>query len=172
MSRIRLSEGNIVDEKWTQSSTQRIRRWFWALEWRARSVSAEDLLIQECCNELGPIKVGSAAITGAGELCAQWILHAAVMEIGGAASEESVRSSLSGSLDLAREKRCRVVACPALGTGVGGSECSAVPKSLWKKPVGISLRTRLWTKSASYSSGSLHFAFSRWFRTQPPWRRR
>jgi O-acetyl-ADP-ribose deacetylase (regulator of RNase III) len=120
MSRIRLSEGSIVDQEVdaivNAANTSLVLGTGVAGAIRERGGPS----IQECCNELGPIKVGSAAITGAGELCAQWILHAAVMEIGGAASEESVRSSLSSSLDLAREKRCRVVACPALGTGVGG----------------------------------------------------
>ena len=76
--------------------------------------------IQEQCDAIGPIEVGAAVITDAGDLPARWIIHAAVMELGGSASDESVRASLSHSLDLARQESCRVVACPALGTGVGG----------------------------------------------------
>ena len=172
MSRIRLSEGSIVDQEVdaivNAANTSLVLGTGVAGAIRERGGPS----IQECCNELGPIKVGSAAITGAGELCAQWILHAAVMEIGGR-----------------RARRVFAPACRAAWTWLvrsgavswpvrrwapewGGSECSAVPKFPWKRPVGISLRTRLWTKSASCSSGSLHFAFSRWFRTQPPWRRR
>lgn len=76
--------------------------------------------VQEQCDAHGPIEVGRAAVTGGGDLPASHVIHAAVMEIGGQASEDSVRASLSHALDLASELGCRTLACPALGTGVGG----------------------------------------------------
>ncbi len=76
--------------------------------------------IQAQCDANGPIEVGRAAVTGGGDLPASQVIHAAVMEIGGVASEEAVRASLSHALDLACELGCRTLACPALGTGVGG----------------------------------------------------
>ena len=76
--------------------------------------------IQEECDRHGPIEVGAAALTGAGELAARFVIHAAGMELGGGASEESVRSSVRRSFELAREQGCRSVACPAVGAGVGG----------------------------------------------------
>jgi len=76
--------------------------------------------IQRECDEIGPIAVGDAAITGAGELAAQYVVHAAAMEPGGLASEESVRDSLRRSLELVAQKGCHSVACPAIGTGVAG----------------------------------------------------
>ena len=76
--------------------------------------------IQAECDAIGPIEVGDAAVTGAGSLRARFVIHAAGMAPGGAASEASVRSSVRRSLELAAERGCRTVAIPAVGAGVGG----------------------------------------------------
>lgn len=76
--------------------------------------------IQEECNRIGPIAVGDAAVTGAGDLPARFVIHAAGMPPGGGATEESVRSSMRRSLELAREKQCRTIAVPAIGAGIAG----------------------------------------------------
>jgi O-acetyl-ADP-ribose deacetylase (regulator of RNase III) len=76
--------------------------------------------IQAECDAIGPIAVGDAALTGAGELPARCVIHAASMPPGGSASEESVRSSVRRSLELAREKGCRSIAIPAVGAGIAG----------------------------------------------------
>jgi O-acetyl-ADP-ribose deacetylase (regulator of RNase III) len=76
--------------------------------------------IQEECDRIGPIQVGDAAVTGAGDLPARFVIHAAGMPPGGVATEESVRSSMRRSLELAREKQCRTVAVPAIGAGIAG----------------------------------------------------
>lgn len=76
--------------------------------------------IQEECTEHGPIPLGEAAITGAGELPAQHVIHAAAMELGSAPSEASIRSATRRALELAAANGLRSVALPAIGTGVGG----------------------------------------------------
>lgn len=76
--------------------------------------------IQEECDEIGPIRVGDAAVTGAGELRARFVIHAAGMPPGGSASAESVRASVRRSLELASERGCRTIAIPAIGAGIGG----------------------------------------------------
>ncbi len=76
--------------------------------------------IQAECDAHGAIDVGRAAITGAGDLAARFVVHAASMEPGGRASESTLRSSLQASLDLAAANGCRTVAVPAIGTGIGG----------------------------------------------------
>jgi len=76
--------------------------------------------IQQECDQIGPIAVGDAAVTGAGNLPARFVVHAAGMPPGGVATEESVRSSMRRSLELAREERCRTVAVPAIGAGIAG----------------------------------------------------
>ncbi|MCA9510264.1 MAG: macro domain-containing protein [Myxococcota bacterium] len=76
--------------------------------------------IQRECDAHGPVEVGDAAITGAGDLRARYVIHAAGMPPGGGASEESVRSAVRRSLELARERGLRSIAFPAIGAGVGG----------------------------------------------------
>ena len=76
--------------------------------------------IQAECDAHGPIAVGEAVATGAGRLAARHVIHAASMAPGGRASEQSVRSSVRSSLEIARELGCRTVAVPAVGAGVAG----------------------------------------------------
>lgn len=72
------------------------------------------------CAAHGPIAVGEAAVTGAGELPARWVIHAAGMALGGGATAESVASALRASLERAVEIGARSLAVPAIGAGVGG----------------------------------------------------
>jgi O-acetyl-ADP-ribose deacetylase (regulator of RNase III) len=76
--------------------------------------------IQAECDRIGPIAVGDAAVTGAGDLPARFVIHAAGMALGGRASEESVRSATRAALERARERGCRTLAVPAIGAGVAG----------------------------------------------------
>ena len=76
--------------------------------------------IQAECDAHGPVPVGGAALTGAGELSARFVIHAASMPPGGSASEESVRCSMRRSLELASEHGCRSLAVPAIGAGIAG----------------------------------------------------
>jgi O-acetyl-ADP-ribose deacetylase (regulator of RNase III) len=76
--------------------------------------------IQRECDEHGAIEVGEAAITGAGDLPARFVIHAAGMAPGGSADEASVRCSLRASLELARDRGLASIAIPAIGAGIGG----------------------------------------------------
>jgi O-acetyl-ADP-ribose deacetylase (regulator of RNase III) len=75
--------------------------------------------IQAECDAIGPIELGSAAITGAGDLPARHVIHAASMHLGGSTTDDSLRASVRRSLEIAGENRLRSVALPAVGTGVG-----------------------------------------------------
>jgi O-acetyl-ADP-ribose deacetylase (regulator of RNase III) len=75
--------------------------------------------IQEECNRIGRIKVGEAAITGAGNLPAKHVIHAASMG-DEPVSERSLRDSVRNSLLKAEEAKLASIAFPAIGTGVGG----------------------------------------------------
>ncbi|MEE8368955.1 MAG: macro domain-containing protein, partial [Thermoanaerobaculia bacterium] len=74
--------------------------------------------IQAECDAIGPIEVGDAVVTGAGELAARFVIHAAGMPPGGASTEQSIRSCVARSLVLASEKGCRSIAIPAIGAGI------------------------------------------------------
>lgn len=76
--------------------------------------------IQEECYRHGPIRVGEAAITGAGNLPARYVIHAASMQLGGKATAESIRSSVAHSLQLAEAHALESIAFPAVGMGIAG----------------------------------------------------
>ena len=85
--------------------------------------------IQEECSRVGPVRVGEAAITGAGNLRCRHVIHAASMALGGRTTEANLRSSVAHALRLAREKKLRSIALPAVGAGFAGfpmRRCAAV----------------------------------------------
>lgn len=75
--------------------------------------------IQEECDRHGPVRVGEAAITGAGDLAVRWVIHAAAMG-DEPVSERSIRASTAASLRLAAQRGVRGIAFPILGSGIGG----------------------------------------------------
>ncbi len=85
--------------------------------------------IQEECNRHGPIRVGEAAVTGAGRLPARYVIHAAVL---GAepASYGTVRRATRAALEEARKLGLQTVAFPLLGTGVGGLDAETVARTM------------------------------------------
>ncbi len=76
--------------------------------------------IQEECDRHGPIQVGEAAITGAGNLPARYVIHAASMPLGGKATADSIRRSVAHSLRLAETHGVERIAFPAVGMGIAG----------------------------------------------------
>ena len=76
--------------------------------------------IQAECDALGTVPLGEAAITGAGQLKARYVIHAASMRLGGSTTEENLRLSTRNSLLRAREKGLRSIAFPAVGAGIAG----------------------------------------------------
>ncbi|MHB8589647.1 MAG: macro domain-containing protein [Candidatus Dormibacteraceae bacterium] len=83
--------------------------------------------IQQACDAHGPVRIGEAAITGAGDLPARYVIHAASMGLGARTSAHSLRSSMDHVFRLAREHDVRTIAIPAVGTGVAGfamDECA------------------------------------------------
>lgn len=75
--------------------------------------------IQRECNAHGPIRVGEAAITGAGDLAARFVIHAAAMG-DEPASRASIESSTRHSLELADQNGITTIAFPILASGVAG----------------------------------------------------
>ena len=76
--------------------------------------------VQAECDRHGPIRVGEAAVTGAGSLAARFVIHAATMTLGGAATEESVRAAMRSALEAACGLGVQTLAVPALGAGIAG----------------------------------------------------
>ncbi len=85
--------------------------------------------IQEECDAHGPIRVGEAAITGAGKLRARFVIHAASMSLGGRTTRDSLKSSMDHVFSLAHQHRVETIAVPAVGTGIAGfpiDDCARV----------------------------------------------
>ncbi len=76
--------------------------------------------IQEESDRLAPIELGAAVATGAGELPARWVIHAATMHLGGGTSAEAIRAATASTLKVADELGARSLGLVAFGTGVGG----------------------------------------------------
>jgi O-acetyl-ADP-ribose deacetylase (regulator of RNase III) len=76
--------------------------------------------IQEESDRLAPIGLGEAVATGAGELPARWVIHAATMHLGGPTSADAIRTATASTLAVADELGARSLGLVAFGTGVGG----------------------------------------------------
>jgi O-acetyl-ADP-ribose deacetylase (regulator of RNase III) len=85
--------------------------------------------IQRECDAIGSIPLGYAAITGAGNLKARYVIHAASMGLGSLTTAETLRRSTAHSLRLAAERGLKTIAFPAVGTGIAGfpmQECAEI----------------------------------------------
>jgi O-acetyl-ADP-ribose deacetylase len=76
--------------------------------------------VQRDSDERGPIGLGKAVATTAGEMPSKWVIHAATMELGGPTSAEIIRSATASTLRVAEELGATSLALVAFGTGVGG----------------------------------------------------
>ncbi len=74
--------------------------------------------IQEECNEIGPIEVGEAVMTGGGKLKARYIIHAVGPVYGEGDEDKKLARATLNSLKLAQKKKLRSVAFPAISTGI------------------------------------------------------
>lgn len=70
--------------------------------------------------EHGPIQMGEAIVTAAGNLKAHHVIHAAVMGRDLTAGAEHVGKAMESTLQRAREIGAKRLALAAFGTGVGG----------------------------------------------------
>ncbi len=74
--------------------------------------------IQEECNQIGPIEVGEAVITGAGNLKAKYVIHAAGPVYGEGDEDEKLAKAILNSLEIANQKQIKDIAFPAISTGI------------------------------------------------------
>jgi O-acetyl-ADP-ribose deacetylase (regulator of RNase III) len=76
--------------------------------------------VQRESDEKAPIGLGEAVATGAGDMPARWVIHAATMELGGPTSGPVIERATRSTLAVAEELGCGSLALVAFGTGVGG----------------------------------------------------
>ena len=76
--------------------------------------------VQKECNRIGGTPVGTAVITGAGELTAKHVIHAVGPKMGEGDEDRKLSSAVRSALALADRHRLRSIALPAISTGVFG----------------------------------------------------
>ncbi len=76
--------------------------------------------IQRECDAHGPIGVGEAAMTGAGDLKARHVIHAVGPRMGEGDEDAKLRNATLNSLKLADEKGLKSVSFPAISAGIFG----------------------------------------------------
>jgi O-acetyl-ADP-ribose deacetylase (regulator of RNase III) len=75
--------------------------------------------IQEECLEIQTVQAGRAVVTGAGNLPFRFIIHAAVMKIGGFANEAWITGALKSAARRIAENSIGSVVLPPVGIAVG-----------------------------------------------------
>ena len=76
--------------------------------------------IEDEAVRLGPIPIGEAVATTAGNLNAKYVIHAAGMGTDLRTDEEKIKNATLNSLIKADELGIESIAFPSIGTGVGG----------------------------------------------------
>jgi O-acetyl-ADP-ribose deacetylase (regulator of RNase III) len=76
--------------------------------------------IQEELNGRGPLPVGEAVLTGAGEMKARYIIHAVGPKFQEEDEETKLHKTMISALKCAEEKALKRVAFPPMGTGFYG----------------------------------------------------
>jgi len=77
-------------------------------------------IIEEEAIKKGPIKIGQAIWTFAGNLPCKYVIHTATMGLDFKTDEKKIRDSCKNALKVAEDLKINSVAFPALGCGVGG----------------------------------------------------
>lgn len=78
------------------------------------------VIIEEEAVRQGPVEVGEAVITTAGNLPATHVIHAAAMGQDLKTDAQKIAQATRSSLAIADKHKLTSIAFPALGTGVGG----------------------------------------------------
>jgi O-acetyl-ADP-ribose deacetylase (regulator of RNase III) len=76
--------------------------------------------IQEECNRIGHTSVGTAVMTGAGNLKARRVIHAVGPRMGEGDEDKKLASAVRAALALADRRGLKSIALPAISTGVFG----------------------------------------------------
>ena len=76
--------------------------------------------IQEECYAIGHCDVGSAVITGGGNLKARYVIHAVGPRMGEGSEAGKLASAVRASLNLAEQNGLHSIAFPAISTGIFG----------------------------------------------------
>ena len=88
------------------------------------------LIVEEEAIRQGPIEIGEAVLTPAGNLPATHVIHAATMGSDLKTDPAKIGEATRSALRLADKHRLTSLALPALGTGVGGVAPAAAAEAM------------------------------------------
>jgi len=101
--------------------------------------------VQRECSAVGPIAVGKAVMTGAGDLKARHVIHAVGPVYGEGEEDEKLRQATLSSLALADRNRLNSMAFPAISTGIFGFPLERCSRIMLETALGF-LRTHSYPK--------------------------
>jgi O-acetyl-ADP-ribose deacetylase len=114
-----LSQGDIAAEK-CDCIVNAANNHFWMGSGVAGALKkSAGIAIEKEAMSQGPKNPGELVVTGAGNIVAKYIIHAAVMGQDLQTNENIIREATRNSLAEAEKLGCKSVAFPAFGTGVG-----------------------------------------------------
>lgn len=120
MPRIALRKGDITEQE-TDAIVNAANNELWMGAGVAGAIKrAGGKVIEDEAVKQGPIPVGEAVVTRAGNLRARYVIHAAVMGRNLVTDAAKITDGTKNSLLRAEELGLKSIAFPALGTGVGG----------------------------------------------------
>jgi O-acetyl-ADP-ribose deacetylase (regulator of RNase III) len=91
---------------------------------RRIEIAAGPQLLEQCAR-LGDLPVGSAVLTSAGQLAADYIVHASVRSVDEQISESTIYRAFQNGLRRCVEWGIESLAVPPLGTGAGNLDAEA-----------------------------------------------
>ncbi|MEE9555186.1 MAG: macro domain-containing protein [candidate division Zixibacteria bacterium] len=120
IKRIKITQGDITDSN-ADAIVNAANNHLWMGSGVAGAIKRKGG--QEIENEAvskGPIRVGEAVVTSAGDLRCNYVIHAAAMGQDLLTDEGKIRTATRNALLRAEELKLGSIDFPALGTGVGG----------------------------------------------------
>ncbi len=129
--KIRIYNGDITEAE-TEAIVNAANNHLWMGSGVAGAIKKKGgQIIEEEAVAQGPIEIGGAVATTAGDLPHEIVIHAAGMGPDLKTSEDLVYKSTMSSLLLAEEHKIKSIGFPAIGTGVGGlsiADCARAMK--------------------------------------------
>ena len=93
--------------------------------------------IQRECDRIGGTPVGTAVLTGAGDLKARHVIHAVGPRMGEGDEDAKLAAATRSSLEVADEHRLRSIALPAISTGVYGFPLERAATIMLEETIGF-----------------------------------
>lgn len=124
LAHISVVEGDLLDQKVdaiVNAWNQNIIPW-WLLLPKGVSRVIKKRAGNEPFRELarhGRMHLGQAVLTGAGKLPYEGIIHVAGINMTGKASKQSIQTSVSNAVEVAKEQDFQSIAFPVIGSGSG-----------------------------------------------------